>query len=158
MSEPRSPHGVWLDDEEVAHIGEAGAGVAHCPTSNCYLADGAIRLHDLRSAGAVVSLGTDGSACDHRQDMFEQMKQSVFVQRLHHLDPTASNAEEALELATREGARFLGIDAGVLEAGKARRPSGGRHGARSPSAAPPHRLDARVRRERLGRSDDDRRW
>ncbi len=111
-------HGVWLDDEEVAHIGEAGAGVAHCPTSNCYLADGAIRLHDLRSAGAVVSLGTDGSACDHRQDMFEQMKQSVFVQRLHHLDPTASNAEEALELATREGARFLGIDAGVLEAGR----------------------------------------
>ena len=111
-------HGVWLDDEEVAHIGEAGAGVAHCPTSNCYLADGAIRLRDLRSAGAVVSLGTDGSACDHRQDMFEQMKQSVFVQRLHHLDPTASNAEEALELATREGARFLGIDAGVLAPGK----------------------------------------
>ena len=111
-------HGVWLDDEEVAHVGEAGAGVAHCPTSNCYLADGAIRLRDLRSAGAVVSLGTDGSACDHRQDMFEQMKQSVFVQRLTNLDPVASNAEEAFELATREGARYLGIDAGVLEPGK----------------------------------------
>ncbi len=46
------------------------------------------------------------------------MKQSVFVQRLHNLDPIASNAQESLELATREGARYLGIDAGILEPGK----------------------------------------
>ena len=111
-------HGVWLDDEEVSYIGEAGAGVAHCPTSNCYMADGAIRMGDLRSAGAVVSLGTDGSACDHRQDMFEQMKQAIFVQRLTTLEPTSLRSEEVLELATREGARYLGIDAGVLAPGK----------------------------------------
>ena len=111
-------HGVWFDDNEVSYVGAAGAGVAHCPTSNCYMADGAIRMDDLRSAGAVVSLGTDGSACDHRQDMFEQMKQAIFVQRLHTLDPTALRSEEALELATREGARYLGIDAGVLAPGK----------------------------------------
>ena len=111
-------HGVWFDDNEVSYVGAAGAGVAHCPTSNCYMADGAIRMNDLRSAGAVVSLGTDGSACDHRQDMFEQMKQAIFVQRLHTLDPTALRSEEALELATREGARYLGIEAGVLAPGK----------------------------------------
>ncbi|MDE0377519.1 MAG: amidohydrolase [bacterium] len=111
-------HGVWFDDEEVAALGEAGAGVAHCPTSNCYMADGAIRMNDLRSAGAVVSLGTDGSACDHRQDMFEQMKQAIFVQRLHTLEPTSLRSEDALELATREGARYLGIDAGILAPGK----------------------------------------
>jgi 5-methylthioadenosine/S-adenosylhomocysteine deaminase len=50
--------------------------------------------------------------------MFDQMKQSIFVQRLHTLNPTESNAEEAIELATREGARILGIDAGVLASGK----------------------------------------
>jgi 5-methylthioadenosine/S-adenosylhomocysteine deaminase len=111
-------HGVWLDDEEVAYAGEAGVGIPHCPTSNCYMADGAIRLRDLRAAGVAVSLGTDGSAAGHRQDMFEQMKQSIFVQRLHTLNPTESNAEEAFELATREGARVLGIDAGVLAPGK----------------------------------------
>ena len=97
--------------------GVAGAGVAHYATSNCYMADGAIRMGDLRSAGGVVSLGTDGSACDHRQDMFEQMKQAIFVQRLTTLEPTALRSEEALELATREGARYLGIDAGVLAPG-----------------------------------------
>ena len=111
-------HGVQLDDNEVARIGEAGAGVAHCPTSNCYMADGALRLRDLREAGAAVALGTDGSACDHRQDMFEQMKQSVFVQRLTSLDPAAAWAEEAFCLATREGARYLGLDAGVIAPGK----------------------------------------
>ena len=43
-------HGVWFDDE-VSALGEAGAGVAHCPTSNCYMADGAIRMNDLRFEG-----------------------------------------------------------------------------------------------------------
>ena len=94
-------HAVWLDDEEVAMAGEAGVDVGHCPTSNCYLADGAIRLRDLRNAGAVVSLDTDGSACNHRQDMFEQTKQSILVQRLNTLDPSAATAEQSLEMATR---------------------------------------------------------
>ena len=40
------------------------------------------------------------------------------LQRIHHQDPTASTAEEAFELATREGARYLGIDAGVIAPGK----------------------------------------
>ncbi|HBD36292.1 MAG TPA: hypothetical protein DC084_22195 [Cupriavidus sp.] len=64
------------------------------------------------------STGTDGSACDHRQDMFEQMKQSILVQRLNTLDPSAATAEQSLEMTTREGARHLGSDAGVLVPGK----------------------------------------
>ena len=50
--------------------------------------------------------------------MFEVMKQAVLLQRAHTADPTASHAEEALDLATREGARYAGVDAGVLEPGK----------------------------------------
>ena len=42
------------------------------------------------------------------------MKAGILLQRVHSMDPTASNAEEAIELATREGARFLNIDAGEL--------------------------------------------
>ena len=70
------------------------------------------------AAGAVVGLGTDGPGCGHRQDLFEQMKQSILLQRVHTLEPTVSTAEEAFELSTREGARYMGLDAGVLEAGK----------------------------------------
>ncbi|MEV0761852.1 amidohydrolase [Nocardia sp. NPDC050435] len=111
-------HGIWLDDEEVEQVGAAGAGVAHNPSSNAYLASGTIRLRELRNHGAAVSLGSDGPSCGHRQDLFEAMKLAVYAQRLSTLDPTSARAEDALELATREGARYAGIDAGVLEPGR----------------------------------------
>ncbi len=110
-------HGIWLDDREVERIGETSTAVGYNPVSNQYLASGVLRLRDLRRAGAIVGLGYDGGA-GHRQDMFEQMKQAVLLQRVHTLDPAVSTAEEVLELATREGARFLGVDAGVLAPGK----------------------------------------
>ncbi len=111
-------HCTWVDDRDVALLGETRTGVSYCPVSNQYMPYGVMRLRDLRSAGAVVGLATDGSACGHRQDMFECMKQAVLLQRVHTLDPEASNAEEALELATRGGARLQGLDAGSLASGK----------------------------------------
>jgi 5-methylthioadenosine/S-adenosylhomocysteine deaminase len=111
-------HAIHLDDREVRMVGETSTAVAHCPVSNQYGADGVLRLRDLRSAGAVVGLGSDGPAYNHRQDLFECMKQAILVQRMHHLDPLACDSDEALELATREGARLVGIDAGVLAPGK----------------------------------------
>ncbi|WP_240477404.1 amidohydrolase family protein [Jiangella muralis] len=111
-------HGIHLSDAEVRMAGETGTAVAHCPVSNQYGADGVLRLRELRAAGAVVGLGTDGAAYNHRQDLFECMKQAVLVQRLHRLDPDASHSGEALALATSEGARLLGVDAGVLAPGR----------------------------------------
>ena len=111
-------HAIWLDDDEVDAVGRTATGVSYNPISNQYLASGVIRLRDLRRAGAVVGLGTDGPGCGHRQDPFEQVKQSMLLQRVHTLDASSPAAEEALELATREGARSLGIDAGVLAEGK----------------------------------------
>lgn len=111
-------HSIWLDDQEVERMGQTETGASYNPTSNQYLASGTIRLRDLRQAGAVIGLGTDGPGCGHRQDLFEQMKQSILLQRVHTLEPTVSTAEEAFELATREGARYMGIDAGVLAPGK----------------------------------------
>ena len=111
-------HAIWLDNQEVERLGETGTGVAYNPVSNQYLASGAMRLREIRSSGAVVGIGTDGPSCGHRQDMFECMKQSIFVQRLNTLDPTSSGCEEALELATREGARYAGIEAGVIAPGR----------------------------------------
>jgi 5-methylthioadenosine/S-adenosylhomocysteine deaminase len=49
--------------------------------------------------------------------MFLQLEQTILLQRGHSLDPEAVLAEEALELATVEGARVLGIDAGRLAPG-----------------------------------------
>jgi 5-methylthioadenosine/S-adenosylhomocysteine deaminase len=111
-------HGIYLSDREVEQLGETRTGVAYCPASHQYAALGFMRLRDLRSAGAVVGLGTDGPCSGHRQDLFEQMKAGILLQRVHKGDPLASYAEEALEMATREGAAYMGIDAGVLAPGK----------------------------------------
>jgi 5-methylthioadenosine/S-adenosylhomocysteine deaminase len=111
-------HAIWLDDDDLQQVIESGAGVAHNPTSNAYLASGTAPVPELRSANVPIALGTDGPSCGHRQDMFELMKQTVFLQRLHTLDPTALRAADALELATREGARYAGVDAGVLAEGR----------------------------------------
>jgi 5-methylthioadenosine/S-adenosylhomocysteine deaminase len=46
------------------------------------------------------------------------MKQAVLLQRVHTRETTVSNGEEAIELATREGARYMGIDAGYLAPGR----------------------------------------
>ncbi|MBO1331554.1 amidohydrolase family protein [Streptomyces sp. VRA16 Mangrove soil] len=110
-------HAIWLDDDEVKAVGERGAGIAHNPSSNAYLASGVMPLRRLRDAGAVVALGTDGPSAGHRQDMFETMKQTLFAQRLDTLDPAVARCEEALELATREGGRYVGSGAGTLAPG-----------------------------------------
>lgn len=110
-------HAIWLDDAEVEIAGQRRCGIAHNPMSNQYLASGAMRLKDLRHAGATVGIGADGAA-GHSMDLFQIMKQVVYVQRLSALDPVASNAWDAFELATREGARLAGIDAGQISAGK----------------------------------------
>jgi len=111
-------HGIYLDDAEIDHVGETGTGIAYCPISHQYIALGVMRLRDLRASGAPIGLGTDGPCCNHRQDMFEVMKQAILLQRVHTLEPTISNGEEALEMATREGARYANIDAGELAPGK----------------------------------------
>lgn len=110
-------HGIFFDDREVERVGETETGIAYCPISHEYIALGVMRLRDLRAAGTIVGLGLDGGS-GHRQDMFDCMKQAILLQRVHTLEPTISNGEEALELATREGARYMGIEAGYLAPGR----------------------------------------
>ena len=110
-------HATWVDGEEIEALGDTRSAVAHCPLSNFYVPYGVMPLHDLVGAGAAVGLGSDGSCCGHRQDLFENMRLMVLMHRLHNLDPKASRADEALEVATRGGAAVHGIEAGVLAEG-----------------------------------------
>jgi len=111
-------HAIWLDEDEIDSIGSAHAGVAHNPVSNGYMASGVMPLRKLQQAGAVIGLGSDGPSAGHRQDLFESMKYTLFAQRIHAEDPTVMRCEEALEIATRNGAELAGVDAGSLAVGK----------------------------------------
>ena len=101
-------HSVWLDDHELDLIAESGSIVVHCPVSNMYLASGVPRILDMIDMGIPVALASDGPGSNNRQDMFEVLKATILLQKVHNLNPTALQPEDALTMACRGGARALG--------------------------------------------------
>lgn len=113
-------HSVWLDDDELDLIATRGAVVVHCPVSNMYLASGVARILDMRARGITIALASDGPGSNNRQDMFEVLKATALLQKVHGLDPVAVQPEEALTMACRGGARAFGLtdEVGAIEAGR----------------------------------------
>ena len=111
-------HCVWLDDDEVRLMGERGAGLAYCPSSNMILGDGITRITALRAAGVRIGLGTDGGCTNNRLSVFEEMRMAALLQKVRHLDGTRLPAEDAFAMGTRDGAALLGIDAGDIAPGR----------------------------------------
>jgi 5-methylthioadenosine/S-adenosylhomocysteine deaminase len=90
------------------------------PTSNLKLASGMCRVGNLLTAGANVALGTDSSASNNRLDMMAEMKLAAVLAKAVADDPMAVPAFQALQMATINGARALGLaaDTGSLQPGK----------------------------------------
>ncbi len=112
-------HCVWVDDREQALMAERGVKALHCPGSNLKLGSGIAPVKTMRERGISVSIGADGAACNNRLDMFDEMRLTATLQAVTH-GPGALPAREVLWMATREGARALGLDQeiGSLEIGK----------------------------------------
>ena len=113
-------HCVWLSDQEIEVLRRTGTGVAHCPVSNMKLASGPAPIKKFWDADVCVGLGSDGGISNNAVSLFECMKVGSLLQKVTHLDATAVSAEQALRMATLEGARLIGMDAdvGSLEVGK----------------------------------------
>ena len=111
-------HGIFFNRREIGRLGRAGVGIAHCPTSNMRLGSGCAPVLALRRAGCPVGLGVDGSASNDSSHMLAEVRQALLLQRLRH-GAAALGVEDALRMATVEGARCLGReDIGTLEPGK----------------------------------------
>ncbi len=111
-------HGVHFDDAEIARLGAAGVGVAHCPTSNMRLASGICRAVELEDAGAPVGLGVDGSASNDGSSLAAEIRAALYLQRLRY-GAAAVTPERAYGWATRGSARCLGRDdIGAIEVGR----------------------------------------
>lgn len=97
-----------------------GASVAHNPTSNCKLASGVAAVPDMLAGGVNVSLGTDGAPCNNTYDMFREMHLASTLQAGTRMKADVLPATTALEMATINGAKALGLDGdvGSLEVGK----------------------------------------
>lgn len=102
-------HCVKLDARAIRIFADTGTGVAHCPCSNMRLASGIAPVRAMRDAGVPVGLGVDGSASADAGHLLAEARQCMLLQRVG-FGPAAMGAREALEIATRGGARVLGRD------------------------------------------------
>jgi 5-methylthioadenosine/S-adenosylhomocysteine deaminase len=102
-------HCVWVTDAEQALLAERNVKVLHCPSSNLKLGSGLAPVPEMRARGISVSLGADGAACNNRLDMFDEMRLAATIQAVRRR-PGALTARDALWMATREGARALGVE------------------------------------------------
>ena len=103
-------HCVQLDDAAIANFGRTGTGVAHCPCSNMRLASGIAPIRRMLTAGVPVGLGVDGAASNDATNLFQEARAACLLARVGAQDASVMTARDALELATRGGARVLGRD------------------------------------------------
>lgn len=113
-------HCVHLNPEEIRLFADTGTAVAHCPTSNMRLGSGIPPIVELMKANAKVGLGVDGSSSNDSNNILNEARQALFLQRVKH-GAECMNAGDALKLATFGGARLLNRTdkLGSIEVGKA---------------------------------------
>jgi 5-methylthioadenosine/S-adenosylhomocysteine deaminase len=109
-----------VEPEEIELFAGNGAQVVHCPESNLKLASGYCPVERLLDAGINVALGTDGAASNNDLDMLGEMRSAALQAKGMTADACALPADQALQMASLNGARALGIDheTGSLRIGK----------------------------------------
>jgi cytosine/adenosine deaminase-related metal-dependent hydrolase len=101
-------HCIYPNQSEVARLGAHGVGVAHCPSSNMMIGGGGTApVTDLRSAGAPVGLGCDGSSSNDSASLWLEARTALLLGRLRG-GSEAMSARDVLEIGTRGSAACLG--------------------------------------------------
>jgi 5-methylthioadenosine/S-adenosylhomocysteine deaminase len=112
-------HGVWLDTDDLDLLAEHGCSIAHIPASNFRLGSGVAYLRPMLERGINVGLATDGANSSDSLSMLQAMRLASFSTRIF----TDSRddwlqAPETVKLATRGGAKLLGLQScGRIEQG-----------------------------------------
>jgi 5-methylthioadenosine/S-adenosylhomocysteine deaminase len=113
-------HCVHCKSHDIRILLHHNTKVAHNPCSNLYLASGCPPIPEMLLAGVTVGLASDGPASSNNHSLFQAMKFAALMQKGFHQDATIMTAEKALEMATIDGARAVGLEAqiGSIEVGK----------------------------------------
>ncbi len=112
-------HCIHIDEEEMDILANSKTNIVHCPSANLKLASGIAKIPALLASGAQIALGADGPPCNNNLDVFQEMRLASLIQKPEH-GPSSMPAETAFEMATRGGARAIGLakEIGSLEVGK----------------------------------------
>ena len=101
-------HAIWVDDDDIRLLADAGCTVAHNPVCNLRLGSGVMPWHALRRAGVPICLGSDEATVDDSINMWFVAKTAALLHTISNSEyrdwPTAATMLDAL---TRGGARAL---------------------------------------------------
>ena len=113
-------HCLYISPTERAHLAANRIPVSMSPLSSLRLGMGAPPINGHLAAGISVSLSLDTTAISACADVFAAMRVAVGLEAIANQDAEALSPRRALELATIEGARALGLDhlVGSLTVGK----------------------------------------
>lgn len=112
-------HCIHLDPREVDLLAATGTHCVHCPSSNLKLASGVAAIPELIARGVPIAIGADGAPCNNNLDGFLELRLAALLHK-PRLGPRTLPASQALALATRGGARALGLgdQLGALTVGR----------------------------------------
>lgn len=102
-------HFTQLTEDEIELLAATGVHAVHCPHSNLKLASGFCPVAALHAAGVNLAIGTDSAASNNSLDMFSELRTTALLAKAVAGDAAAIPAQTALELATINGARALGL-------------------------------------------------
>ncbi len=113
-------HAIWVDDEDVRLISEAGCSVAHNPICNLRLGSGIMTFRRHRNSGINICLGSDEGCTDDNANMWTVGKVAGLVHSI--TEPDYYNWPKAPEIVwalTRGGSRAMRLEGqtGVLAPG-----------------------------------------
>ena len=112
-------HSIWIEPADIELFAKSGATPVHNPASNLRIGSGLAPVRQFFSAGVNVALGTDGSASNDGQNMFDALRLAALIHNQAGSDFSEwVTPVQALGMATRNGARAFGLEAGVLAPGK----------------------------------------
>jgi 5-methylthioadenosine/S-adenosylhomocysteine deaminase len=116
-------HMGWITDKEVSLLKQKDVKIAHVPGASMKGAYGSIafgKFPELLSNGVTVCLGCDSCAANNSLDMFRAMYLAATAHKEVRYDPDLVLPEEALEMATIQGAKAIGQASmvGSIEKGK----------------------------------------
>lgn len=102
-------HVVWPSDSDIVKLAGSKVGAIHNPTSNMKAAAGISPVPKMLEAGVMVGLGTDGAASNNDLNLWQEMQFAALLHKGVNRDATLVSSYQALDMATRMGARAAGF-------------------------------------------------
>ncbi|MDE0056549.1 MAG: amidohydrolase [Defluviicoccus sp.] len=114
-------HSIWLDDDDIGRLADAGSVVVHNPESNLKIGAGTAPIPEMMARGVKIALGTDGAGTNDNLIMHEALRLAAILHRPALRERARwPGAKDVLRMATEGGAAAIlrSGTIGSIEVGK----------------------------------------